>query len=171
MATSATQASNTKSTPFSEDPQRVLLNQLATLSVQATRDEARIEQEYTETMQAHRARIQEAVSQNEQKRQRNLGAINEKNTERVSRIEENFGNEMSGLEANTAKARTQAEEEKSSTDEALRKQIEQARWLAESVLEAVQTQMEVESRQAKQLHATRKAEIEQQRQEIGRAHV
>ena len=163
MATPPAQPTSTKPSSFSEDPQRKLLQQLAMLSVEATRDEARIEQEYAEAMQAYQEQFQHARADNQRKRERNLAAITAKHQENIARIEDSERQDTTSLETATAKVRRQADEEKTSTAESVRKQVDQAKWLAESVLEAVQTQLEIEGRQAKQLQATRGAEVAQQR--------
>ncbi len=163
MAKSKSPAENSRAIPLATDPQRELLQQLTSLSISSAEEEDRLSQTFENDMQQLRERIAAARKANEEKRARNMAAIEEKHADRLARIDARAKQDRENLDKETARAKAAADEEKASIDEQVRKQTEQARWLAESVLEAVETQLEVESRQAKQLQATRNAEIEQEK--------
>jgi DNA segregation ATPase FtsK/SpoIIIE, S-DNA-T family len=146
--------------PIAEDPQRKQLQQLTILCFECARDEQKIETDHEQQLADHEQRIAYVRAQNEEKREKNLAAIDKRRDETLDHIQRRYASDSDTLEQKTREARQNIENSRLATDEQIKKKTEQARWLAESVLEAIQTQVDIESRQAKQQHATHNAEVD-----------
>ena len=146
--------------PIALDPQRQLLQQLASLCAESAREERQIDADRQQQLTEVNAAIDKTRFANDQKRDRNLAAINQRRDEKLGQIEERFTAERAVIEQAAAQQRKLADREKEASDEQGRKQIEQAKWLAESVLEAIDTQIDVEGRQSKETRSNRLLELQ-----------
>ena len=154
-------AAKTSTSGITQDPQRELLARLTLLSVQCAGEEQRIEQEHGQKQGVLADDVQRARSANEEKRTHNLDAINHKRDEKLARIVDKVDADGHTLEQTTAQTRQQIDHDKDAADEQAKRQVDQAKWLAESVLEAIGAQIEVEDRKAKETLDARKVELEQ----------
>ena len=83
--------------PIAEDPQRKQLQQLTTLCIECAQDEQKIEADHEQQLAEHQQRIRHARTQNEQNRQKNLTAIDQRRDERLVRIEERYSTDSASL--------------------------------------------------------------------------
>lgn len=143
----------------SRDLQRQSLDQIVRLSIECAAEEQRIEQQHTETLERENAEYQKAIWTAQQRLQRRTTELASSATQRQEAIQSRYDAQRQAAEAATQTTQRLMAQEKEASDATLKKQLEQARWLAESVLEAIETQADVEDRQARQDHETRLAEL------------
>jgi hypothetical protein len=138
---------------MAEDPQRKQLQQLTTLCIECAQDEQKIETDHEQQLADHQQRIQYARTQNEEKHQKNLAAIDQRRDEKFARLEERYATDSANLEGKTREARQTIENNKLATDEQIKK--------LETELAAAQAKVD---ERKKQLATAARKELSQEQQ-------
>jgi len=140
-------AGNGAATP--RDVQRAALRSLIDLSTSAAEEEARIEQEHQQRLETARSDLKTARIVLEQQIAQQTQAAQAKHEQRTSHLGAKFDAELKAASEAFARAKATADLELQSAEREVKKQFDQAAWLAESVHEATVAQAREDARQDK----------------------
>lgn len=142
------------------DLQRQTLQQLVTLSNECAAEEQAADGEHASRLEQENTQHRQLVWRNQQRQERRTEELAAKAEQRRAAIEGKYQHESTTLNNAANQLRAQIDQRKESSEGDIKKQLEQARWLAESVLEAIETRADAEDRQARQDHETRQVEVQ-----------
>ena len=153
------QSNQNESSATSRDLQRHTLDQIVTLSIESSAQEQRIEKAHLESLDQENAGHQKALWTDQQRHQRRLTELATTVQTRQESVDARYKSELETIQNAHQVLSSQIAGQKENNDTAVKKQLEQARWLAESVLEAIETQADADDRQGHQDHDARLAEV------------
>ncbi len=136
------------------DLQRVALRDLVALAGQCAHQEVEIEQKHQEELKASKDKLDKALFTTEQRAEHLKEQIRQKHREHTATIAHRFEAETAQLKSTDVNARRNIEADFEKGDSEIRHKLQQAAWLADSVLEATQNQLRDESSKGKRDHAT-----------------
>jgi ABC-type multidrug transport system fused ATPase/permease subunit len=146
--------------PTAPDAQRLSLEQLVKLSADCAAEEQAMEQDHAMRLEQENARHQQQLWVDQQRSERRGKELQGRLEARRDSTRNKYEQELATITATARQLRKQIDDRKEAGESELRKQMEQAKWLAESVLEAIETRADAEDRQARQDHETRQVEVQ-----------
>ena len=143
----------------SRDLQRRSLDEIVTLSVECAAQERLIDQRHDEALALENARFKKAALADRQRHERRVEELADNAAQRQANILSKHEAQRQAVESASEAAQQRLATKREEDQATLKKQVEQALWLAESVLEAVEAQADVDDRKAKADHETRLGEL------------
>lgn len=159
-STSSTQTSgNTPATP--RDVQRAALRALIDLSVSASHEETQIEQQRHQALQTAKSDLAAARTALQEQITQQISRAQQKHAERLAQIQQKFDEELKAAADAYQRARGRADHDLQTAEQDIKKQFDQAAWLAESVHEATVAQAREDAKLAKKQHAERIEQLDE----------
>ena len=141
------------------DIQRESLEQIVRLSIECAAEEQRIEEQHTSALTRENAGYQEQVVSAKQRHKRQLAELAGNATQRQETIHSRYDEQRQALEAANEKTQFQLTRQKEETESALKKQVEQACWQAESALVATEMKVDADEQAWKKEEEKSKADL------------
>ena len=133
----------------SRDVQRENLEQIVQLSIECTAEEQRIEQEHTDALTRENAEYQKKTAATAQKHQRRHSELAATTKQRHDAIQNRYESRRQAAMATNQKAQFQVTRTREEAESALKKQVEQGTWQAESQLVAFEMRLDTSEQKSK----------------------
>ncbi|HMB96271.1 MAG TPA: FtsK/SpoIIIE domain-containing protein, partial [Tepidisphaeraceae bacterium] len=152
-------ANSTATASGDRDVQRAALRDLVALSADSATEETRIEETHREQALAADKKLQNILLEIEQRHQSQKEQIDADYQQRLTKIAQEYQTAQAELESYDIASRQRLDYEHDAIAQDVRGKLQQAIWLAESVYEATQNQINKEYAAAKEMHRTREEEL------------
>jgi len=155
----ATTAAPPDSPSAGRDLQRQTLEQIVRLSIECCAQEQRVEQQHTAARDQENTAYQKTVAAAAQRQAQRVAELSASTAQRQAAIQGRYDTQQQAAAAEHRTTLQRIAGEKEAGEGGAKRELEQARWLAESVLEGIETQTDMDERQNRQDHVTRLAEL------------
>jgi energy-coupling factor transporter ATP-binding protein EcfA2 len=150
-----------KEEPAHRQVQRRALRDLVSVSVECTTEETAIEDRHTREVEESGKKYEWGKSDVSRRYENLRGTVREKYGTRLKDLTTHHATESNNAASADKKTRTKIDQEHDAVARDVKTKVQQAIWLAESVLEATQIQLRQESKQAKEDLETNSATIDE----------
>ncbi len=157
--TPATPSAPPETAAASRDLQRQSLEQIVTLSIESTAREQQIEEQHTAALGRENADFQKKVTSTKQRHQRRMAELTSGAMQRQESIQARYDGDRQSLEAGLQKSQTLLTRKKEESDSAVKKQVEQSAWQAESALVATEMKVDADEQQWKKEEEKSQADL------------
>jgi hypothetical protein len=158
--TSQTTAAPAAPIATGRDVQRLALRDLVTLSNQCASTEAHVEQEHDQSLNRIEREFEETSAELQRRHAAARETIDREHHDRLAQLQAKFTEQSAALAAADRAARQRAAHDFDSIDQDAKSKLQQAVWLADSVLEATQNQTRADAKKSKEKYDTRIEELD-----------